>query len=205
MVPLDIIVERCAPEVPAILMRALVRAESAWQPLAIGIDGGRRAVVQPKTLEEAVATATRLSTQGLGFSVGLAQIHATNVRLYGLSWVDAFDPCRNLAVGQKILWNFYHRASASGYAGRAILWAALRGYNSGNVDRAISDDYASRVFAYMSSSPLAMAPATGLDSAARRSLGMPRSSGAGPGSVPAPPRADEAVDIFHRPAQRIGF
>ena len=201
MVPLDVIVERCAPEVPAILMRALVRAESAWQPLAIGIDGGRRAVVQPKTLEEAVATATRLSMQGLGFSVGLAQIHATNVRLYGLSWVDAFDPCRNLAVGQKILWNFYHRASASGYEGSAILWAALRGYNSGNVDRAISDDYASRVFAYMSSSPLATSPTTDRIPSPRALAGIPRPAA----SVPAPPWADEAIDIFHRPAQRIGF
>ena len=83
-----------------------------------------------------------------------AQIHVSNVALYGMTWEQAFDACKNLAVGQKILWNFYHRASASGYSGVAAIWAALRGYNSGSVVRAISDEYANRIFAYMSSAPL---------------------------------------------------
>ena len=116
-------------------MQALVRTESAGRPLAIGMDKAHGTVKQPATLQEAVATAKALVAAGRKFSVGLAQIHVSNVGLYGMTWEQAFDACQNLAVGQKILWNFYHRASASGYSGVAAIWAALRGYNSGGVDR----------------------------------------------------------------------
>ncbi len=147
------LLEQCAPHVSPVLMQALVRTESAWQPFAIGMDRSQGTVSQPTTIKEAVATAIVLTAAGRKFSVGLAQIHVSYVSLYGMSWEQAFDACQNLGVGQKILWNFYHRASASGYSGMAAIWAALRGYNSGGVDRAISDDYANRIFAYMSTAP----------------------------------------------------
>ena len=153
MVAMDAVLDQCAPQVSPVLMQALVRVESAWQPFAIGMDKTQGVVKQPASLPEAVATAKELVAAGRKFSVGLAQIHVSNVALYGMNWEQAFDVCQNLAVGQKILWNFYFRASASGYTGVAAIWAALRGYNSGGVDRAISDEYASRIFAYMSSAP----------------------------------------------------
>lgn len=147
------LIEQCASQVSPVLMQALVRAESGGRPLAIGMDRGSGNVKQPHTLPEAIATAKALAATGRKFSVGLAQIHVSNVSLYGLSWEQAFDACHNLAVGQKILWNFFHRANASGYSGVSAIWAALRGYNSGGVHRAVSDEYASRIFAYMSSAP----------------------------------------------------
>lgn len=153
MLTIAALLEQCAPQVAPVLMQALVRTESAWQPLAIGMDKAQGTVRQPATLAEAIATAKELAAAGRKFSVGLAQIHVSNVALYGLTWEQAFDTCQNLAGGQKILWNFYHRASASGYTGVAAIWAALRGYNSGSVDRAVSDEYANRIFAYMSSAP----------------------------------------------------
>ena len=153
MVAMAALLNECAPEVSPVLMQALVRSESSWRPFAIGMDKSQGAAKQPSSLSEAIATAKRLAAAGRKFSVGLAQIHVSNVALYGMTWEQAFDACQNLAVGQKILWNFYHRASASGYSGVAAVWAALRGYNSGSVDRAISDDYANRIFAYMSSAP----------------------------------------------------
>ena len=153
MVAMAALLNECAPEVSPVLMQALVRSESSWRPFAIGMDKSQGAAKQPSSLSEAIATAKGLAAAGRKFSVGLAQIHVSNVALYGMTWEQAFDACQNLAVGQKILWNFYYRASASGYSGVAAVWAALRGYNSGSVDRAISDDYANRIFAYMSSAP----------------------------------------------------
>jgi type IV secretion system protein VirB1 len=153
MVAMAVLLDQCAPQVSPVLMQALVRSESAWQPFAIGMDKAQGTVKQPASLPEAIATAKELAAAGRKFSVGLAQIHVSNVALYGMTWEQAFDACQNLAVGQKILWNFYYRAAASGYSGVAAIWAALRGYNSGGVDRAISDDYANRIFAYMSSAP----------------------------------------------------
>ena len=153
MVAMAALLDQCAPQVSPALMQALVRTESAWQPFAIGMDKAQGTVKQPASLPEAISTAKELAVAGRKFSVGLAQIHVSNIGLYGMTWEQAFDACQNLAVGQKILWNFYYRASASGYSGVAAIWAALRGYNSGNVGGTISDDYANRIFAYMSRAP----------------------------------------------------
>ncbi|MBT2304011.1 transglycosylase SLT domain-containing protein [Variovorax paradoxus] len=205
------LLDQCAPQVSPVLMQALVRTESAWQPLAIGMDKAQGSVKQPATMDEAVATAKALAAAGRKFSVGLAQIHVSNVGLYGLTWEQAFDPCQNLAVGQKILWNFYHRASASGYSGVAAIWAALRGYNSGGVDRSVSNDYASRIFAYMSSQPPQMQLGSGIALPLQKSVSAPNGSQVGVASLqdkagdPAPRRAGESLDIFEKPNAKNGF
>jgi len=215
MVAMAALLDQCAPQVSPVLMQALVRTESAWQPLAIGMDRAQGVVKQPSSVEEAVATAKSLAAAGRKFSVGLAQIHVSNVALYGMSWEQAFDACQNLGVGQKILWNFYHRASASGYSGVAAIWAALRGYNSGGVDRSISDDYASRIFAYMSSAAPTVQLGRGV-----AAVGAPAplpATGAGTPSTalsvaalreapsPAPGRPGESLEIFEKSGQRPGF
>jgi type IV secretion system protein VirB1 len=214
MFPSAVLIEQCAPEVSPVLMQALVRTESGGRPLAIGMDRAHGSVKQPQTLEEAVATAKALAAAGRKFSVGLAQIHVSNVSLYGMSWERAFDACQNLAVGQKILWNFFHRATASGYTGVAAIWAALRGYNSGGVDRTISDEYASRIFAYISSAPPQVQLGRGIASA-RHSLVTAQPSTpvkvdvASSVSVAATPvpqrRPGESLDIFEKPGVRTGF
>jgi type IV secretion system protein VirB1 len=206
MVAIGVLLEQCAPQVSPVLMRALVRTESAWQPFAIGMDKSQGAVKQPTSLPEAVAIAKELSAAGRKFSVGLAQIHVNNVRLYGMTWEQAFDACQNLAVGQKILWNFFHRASASGYSGVAAIWAALRGYNSGGVDRAVSDDYANRIFAYMSSAPPEVQLGTGV-SVATSSPVVPSRALTGstvPAAPEAPQRSAESLDIFEK-TKDVGF
>jgi type IV secretion system protein VirB1 len=225
------LLDQCAPQVSPVLMQALVRAESAGRPLAIGMDRGQDPVKQPETLQQAVETARALAAAGRRFSVGLAQIHVSNVRLYGMNWEQAFDACQNLAVGQKILWNFFHRATASGYAGVAAVWAALRGYNSGAVDRTISDDYASRIFAYMSSAPPQVQLGQGVAPASTSSAAPPPPSPAAPKPASAPAllskvdvasiasaaapaaitgtapqrRPGETPDIFDKPGARAGF
>ena len=55
--------------VPAAVMRHIVSVESGANPYAIGVVGGRLAR-QPKTLEEAVATARMLEAKGYNFSLG---------------------------------------------------------------------------------------------------------------------------------------
>lgn len=197
---LDALLQDCAPQVSPLLMQALVKTESSWQPFAIGMDKAHGTVKQPASLSEAVATAKKLAAAGRKFSVGLAQIHVSNVTLYGMTWEQAFDACQNLAVGQKILWNFYHRASASGYSGVAAIWAALRGYNSGGVDRAVSDAYANRIFAYMSSAPPQVQIGSGA-SAAGPAAAKPRppfTVATAPSESTPPQRAGESPDIFEK-------
>lgn len=144
-----VLLSQCAGTVSPVLMAALVRTESAWNPFAIGMDSAQGSVSQPTSRDEAIAVAKRLLAEGRRFSVGLAQIHVSNVQSHRLTWEQAFDPCVNLGLGQRILWDFYRQATRSGYWGVSAVWAALRGYNSGGVHRAVSNDYANRIFAHM--------------------------------------------------------
>jgi type IV secretion system protein VirB1 len=204
MVPIATLIEQCAPAVSPVLMEALIRTESAWQPFAIGMDKAHGTVKQPATLPEAVSAAKALVATGRKFSVGLAQIHVSNVTLYGMTWEQAFDPCQNLAVGQKILWNFYHRASASGYSGAAAIWAALRGYNSGGVHRTVSDDYANRIFAYMSSAPAQVQIGRGVPASKATQATAPFAVAASPSEATKTSRPGESPDIFEK-ARAAGF
>ena len=142
---------QCAPQVSPVLMHALVRTESSWNPYAIGPDAGQPAIEQPRSLEDAIKTVKRLGATGGKFSVGLAQIHVSNVASRRMSWEQAFDPCKNLKMGQTILFEYYGKALKEGYSGVDAVWAALRGYNSGGVHKTVSDKYASKIFSYMQS------------------------------------------------------
>lgn len=143
-------IAQCAPQVSPVLMQALVKQESAFNPYAIGIDSGGEAVrPQPTSLQEAVKKAGEMQAAGKRFSVGIAQIHISNVQAAGLSLEQVFDPCKNLSLGQGILFNFYRTAVKEGYAGIDAVWAALRGYNSGSVHKTISDKYAQDIFNHM--------------------------------------------------------
>lgn len=131
----------------AALMAALVRRESNDNPFAIGLDGKERFVPQPRSLAEAVAAAERLAGRGKTFSVGLAQIHISNIKSFGLTWTQAFDACASLRHGQQVFESFYARAIKAGFRGNEAVFAALRGYNSGSVFAPVSNAYASAIIA----------------------------------------------------------
>ncbi|MES3022793.1 MAG: transglycosylase SLT domain-containing protein [Pseudomonadota bacterium] len=140
-------IEHCAPAMNRALMAALVRRESDGNRFAIGMDGNGVPVAQPTNLIDAVAAAEGLARIGKGFSVGLAQIHISNIRSMGLSWEQAFDACTSLRKGQQIFEHFHVRAIAAGFKNGEATFAALRGYNSGNVFAPISNNYASAIMA----------------------------------------------------------
>ena len=200
MVDSSTLLEQCAPQLPARLMDALVRVESSWRPMAIGMDAGEVPVRQPRTMTQAVAQAKALASAGRRFSVGLAQIHVSNITRYGMSWEQAFDPCLNLEAGQRILQGFYRHARTAGYVGLAATHAALRGYNAGAIDRAASASYAKRVVAYAQGGPSALrvnVQASAGESPMPLDPGLPR----GASSSHAEPSAlllsrSEAAEIF---------
>lgn len=138
-------IEQCGNGVDSQLFASLVKQESNYNPYAIGMDGKDALKPQPQSYEEAVAVADRLVSEGKKFSVGLGQVHISNVQRYGLTWEQAFDPCTNLRVASKILRAFHSKAIKSGYASEDALFAALRGYNSGNVHFRGSDGYARNI------------------------------------------------------------
>lgn len=120
----------------------IVKAESNANPFAIGVVGGHL-VRQPKSIEEAIATANSLEDTGRNYSVGLAQINRSNFKSYGITSIDqAFESCRNLTVAADILLGCYKRANSD--------WPkALSCYYSGNFVTGFEHGYVRRVIAEM--------------------------------------------------------
>ena len=140
--PVDFIAlaQTCAPHVHPRTLAAIVRVESDFQPLAIGVVGGRLQW-QPRSLPEALSTAQALDAAGWNFSVGLAQVNLHQLRARKLTLAQAFDPCTSLRTGAQILAECFGRARRAVPADeQRALHAALSCYYSGNFLRGFQPD-----------------------------------------------------------------
>ena len=137
--------QQCAPQVAPQTMAAIVRTESGFRPLAIGVNGGARLVRQPDNIDEAVVTARWLIGNGYNIDMGLGQVNSSNLQKTGLAVEDAFDPCKNLAASAKILFGNYRDASRKIIGEQAALHAAISAYNTGNFSSGFSNGYVQRV------------------------------------------------------------
>jgi type IV secretion system protein VirB1 len=144
--PLDFmtVTQHCAPQIAPITMAAIVRTESGFNPYAIGVVHGRLQR-QPSNMAEAIATAHALETDGWNFSVGLAQVNRANWNAYGLTEQNAFDPCRNLAVGATILQRCFMSAHHVQGDSQAALRTGLSCYASGDFSTGYRTGYVQRV------------------------------------------------------------
>jgi len=138
--------QQCAPSVDPHTMAAIVRVESGFNPLAIGVVNARLAR-QPQNLPEAVATARSLDKQGYRYSVGLAQIERANVTASGLPLETAFDPCTNLAMGAKILGHCFEGAQRQSNDQQVALRTAVSCYYNGQVRAPLAHSYVQKVVA----------------------------------------------------------
>jgi type IV secretion system protein VirB1 len=146
MTPLDFmtLAQQCAPQISPITMAAIVRIESGFNPYAIGVAHGRL-LRQPSNEVEAMASVRSLEANGWNFSVGLAQVSRANWHAYGLTEQNAFDPCRNLAVGAAILQSCFASARHAQADIQAALRASLSCYSSGDFSTGYRTGYVQRV------------------------------------------------------------
>lgn len=172
--------------VPVEVMTHVVGVESSFNPFAIGVVGGRL-VRQPRSLEEAVATASQLERDGYDFSLGLTQVNRRNLVAQGLgSYEAAFAACPNLAAGARILADCHRRAGGD--------WGkAFSCYYSGNFQRGFQDGYVQKVYRSMAADAVPDSTGAGDSAAARTARVAPavhrgsvdseawRASGAGDG------------------------
>ena len=128
----------CAPQVAPETLLSVAQAESGLDPWIIGINGRPHRSLHPGSAAQAIATADDLRRRGLNFDVGLAQLNVRNLSRLGLTLEQAFDPCRNLAGGGRILTEAYLR--------RGELVAALSTYNTGDDRRGVRNGYVAQVY-----------------------------------------------------------
>lgn len=147
---------QCAPDVHPETMKAVISAESRGNIYAVADAGPvalpwsqRKHLVRshyPDNLPDAVRLVEKLLMKGHTVSLGLSQINDRNLARLGLSVVEVFTPCMNIAAGARILTEFYVDAVKKFGNGPRALRAALSAYNSGSFVRGEKDGYVNAVY-----------------------------------------------------------
>ncbi len=140
--------DQCASFVSPHTLEAIVKTESNFDPLKIGVNGGAKLQRQPVTVEEAVVTAQWLLANGYNIDLGLGQVNSSNLNRVGLSVTEAFDPCKNLKAAGTIFNNSFQSAIQQYPEGQA-LQVALSAYNTGNFVQGFRNGYVGKVLRNM--------------------------------------------------------
>jgi len=126
---------QCAPGIAPSTVASIARVESGYNPLAIH-DNTTRQTFDPSSPGDAITLATNLIVvQRHSVDLGLLQVNSTNYQRLGLTISDAFDPCRSMQAGSRLLSDAYQDA----------LRRALSVFNTGDEQRGIANGYVSRV------------------------------------------------------------
>ncbi|HYH36780.1 MAG TPA: lytic transglycosylase domain-containing protein [Azospirillum sp.] len=132
----------CGPVVHVETLAAVARTESGFNVLAIG-DNTAGAAYAPATPAEAIATANALLARGHSLDLGLMQINSATLGRLGMTVADAFDPCRSIAGGARVLSDGYR--PAPGEDAQRALARALSRYNTGSPVRGLANGYVTKV------------------------------------------------------------
>lgn len=125
----------CASTVAPDTMLPIARVESAFNTLAIHDNTAKRSFA-PETEQDAVTIATNLIVaQGHSVDLGLMQINSANLPRLSMSIPEAFDACKSIKAGARVLSEAYQSA----------LRAALSVYNTGDRQRGFANGYVARI------------------------------------------------------------
>jgi len=139
--------QQCAPDVHVTTLAAVVRHESGFDPLVIGVNTKPPRSIRPRSHAEAVAKVRKLMAAGVDFDVGYGQINVRNWRWLGVTPETILDPCVNLASAQRVLVDCYTRAAKTHGPGQTALYAAFSCYNTGNLTAGFKNGYVGKVLA----------------------------------------------------------
>jgi phage/plasmid primase-like uncharacterized protein len=101
----------CAANVAPITLAAVIRVESAGNPLALHVNSSVGPQPHPMTLADAVNLAERAIRLGYSVDLGLMQVNSRNLAALGYSIRQALDPCTNIRGGARILTADYAEAA----------------------------------------------------------------------------------------------
>ena len=132
---------------------AIIKVESGFQENALNLNSKAWKIKPPQSRQDAISLGRELLLKGLNIDLGIMQINSENLKPYGLSLEDAFDPCKNIKVGTRILKENYERAEISLGSGQKALKAALSAYNSGNFHSGLENGYVGRLYGAQSLKP----------------------------------------------------
>jgi type IV secretion system protein VirB1 len=145
MMDLSTLMHQCAPSVAPVVLKALIRAESGFDPLALHINGKARLRYAPRSAGQAATWSSWLIERGYSIDLGLMQINSRNLAALNLTPEGAFDPCQNVRAGAALLKAQYARAKQAGSTDSKALLQAISAYNTGNFQGGFSNGYVAKV------------------------------------------------------------
>lgn len=173
----------CGPSVHVDTLASVAQTESRLDTAVIH-DNTTGRTYHPRTDDEAVRLATTLvTTDRHSVDLGLMQVNSANLARLDLSVADAFDSCKNIAGGARVLTEAYQPTAADTDPQPAVLRALSR-YNTGDPARGFANGYVQKVQA----SAEQVVPAIRVE-------GSPSPSEDGPESA-APPSGPPAWDVY---------
>lgn len=143
-----VLIMTCAPNVHPFTIKEIIRVESAGNPIALNINIKDGVQLRPtrkiKTARDAAAVAHAAIKRGHTVDIGYMQVNSVNLKRFGYTVEDMFDPCKNIAAGARILERAYLDALPKHKNKQAALRAALSAYNTGSFTRGFENGYVSR-------------------------------------------------------------
>lgn len=136
---------QCAPSVAPQTLLPIVQVESGFDSLAIGVNRRGGPVARPTSAEAAASAARALLASGANVDLGLAQINSRNLDRLGLSLEEAFDPCRNLAAGARLLGEAYRTTRLTTADPQRAVRGAISIYNTGDRQAGHRNGYVAKV------------------------------------------------------------
>lgn len=140
----------CAPNVAPSTIQAIIKVESARNPLAININTKNGVKLKPTividTVPKAIAVTYAALDRGHTVDMGYMQVNSANLKWLGYTVEDMFDPCKNLAAGAYIFEAAYLRELPKHRNKQAALMAALSVYNTGNSRNGFYNGYVAKYY-----------------------------------------------------------
>ena len=128
------------------LIRAIAKQESYGAPNAFYINKWELDQFKNLSLDEAILVSEKMVEQGYTVDVGLMGINSRNLKRFGVSITEAFDPCTNINLGEQILVENLKHAKSKGHEGHEAIKVALSMYNTGSVHRGFKNGYVDKVW-----------------------------------------------------------
>ncbi len=147
---IDTMIDKCSYKVSIQTMRAIIKTESDYNPLAINLNGGFKLKHQPQNYLQAINWVNYLEYHHYNIDIGLAQVNIKNAHKFGFKARDMLDACTNIKLASVLLHDSYVRVYNPHEDKQVSLYKALSEYNTGNYYAGIRNGYVNKIIHHVS-------------------------------------------------------
>ncbi len=146
------IIEECkVSTVPTIIVKSIMKVETAIDPLKINVNYKGKSLVsyKPKTKEDALKLAKEWINKGYTVDIGLMQFNSSNLKYYPDYTVkELFDPCINIKLSTSIYNNNFSSTNKKLPYSKRVL-QSLSAYNTGSFTKGFKNGYVAKYKPYL--------------------------------------------------------